>query len=157
LSSKAYLKAVQLLARRAHSREELRRKLANRFLQGDIEKALTKLENQKFLDDKEFAKERSESLRNHKNWGNLRIRHDLQRLGVGAKIIESTLARLQEKSPEEKGLERAISSWKRIYGNPRTASKLKKLYNHCLRLGYPSQLIRQKLDTFFRNLDWNES
>jgi regulatory protein len=157
LSSKAYLKAVQLLSRRAHSREELRRKLTNRFSKGEIEKALRKLEHLGFLDDEEFAIERSRSLRNHKNWGNLRIEHDLQRLGVDAKIIESALILLQEEFPEGKGLERVISSWKRIYGNPRTVSKLKKLYNHCLRLGYPSRLIRQKLDTFFRNLDWQET
>lgn len=157
MNSKTYQKAVQLLALRAHSREELRQKLLRGFQRNDVENTLDRLEELGYLDDRLFSQERSRLLRNRKNWGNYRIVNDLQRLGVDAKIVQSTIARLEEDSPENEALRRAVSGWKRFHGNPGTASKLKKLFNHCLRLGYSPESIREELGSDFQTVDWEST
>jgi len=152
LSSDTLNKAVQLLSRRDHSREELRKKLIRKHPSNRVEEVLDRLEELGYLDDERFARQRAGHLRTRRNWGNLRIEHDLLRLGVDAKIVQSIMGRLEKKSPEAEGLKRAVSGRKKISGAPETAVDLKKLFDYCLRLGYPPDLIRRELEPDFKSI-----
>lgn len=148
-------RALRLLAVRNHSRAELRRKL----LHGRpgaldrVEEILDQLERQGYLNDGEFAYQRA--LHQHrKHWGLRRIGQDLKNLGIREEIIGPTLERLGGEAGEMEGLQQAIQRWVDRSGAPQTPSQLKKLYDRCLRLGYPSEPVRRHLAPYFESMDW---
>ncbi|MFZ0429945.1 MAG: regulatory protein RecX [Acidobacteriota bacterium] len=149
-----YDRALRALGRRAHSREELRRKLAHLDRPPAVEEVLQHLEDRGYLNDGEYALERARSRRRLKHWGNLRIAHDLKRVGLGARMIELALRRLDEESAEEECLREVAATWMKVRGTPRNASDLKKLYDHCLRMGYPAGMVRAELSGCFRQIEW---
>jgi len=150
-----YDHALRLLARRAHSREELRRKLARRASSEEVEEVLTVLERRRYLDDREFAVLRARSRRTLKRWGNRRIALDLRRLGVDARMVEFALRQVDEELPEVESLKRVIEIWTAGSGVPERVQDLKRLYDHCLRLGYPERLVRSELSGYFLDVEWN--
>jgi regulatory protein len=149
-----YNRAVRLLGRRAHGREELRRKLIRSTNRSDVCEVLDRLEEQGYLNDRDYALQRAASRRRLKHWGNLRIARDLKRVGLGARMIELALRRLDEESAEEESLRQVTASWMKIKGTPESASDLKKLYDHCLRMGYPAGMVRAELSGCFRQIEW---
>ncbi len=79
--------AIQLLARREHSRVELHQKLQQRGYPKElIEEQLTKLVNQGLLSDQRFAENYIRS-RSNKGYGPVRIINELQQRGVVEEII----------------------------------------------------------------------
>ncbi len=143
-----------MLGRRAHGREELRRKLIRSEDRPAVDEVLQHLEEQGYLNDEDYAIQRAASRRRLKHWGKLRIACDLKRVGLGARMIELALLRLDEESDEEESLRRVAASWMRIKGTPESASDLKKLYDHCLRMGYPAGMVRAELSGCFRQIEW---
>lgn len=89
--AKPYDIAVGLLARREHSRGELRRKLDQRsFEAGDIERALDGLERERLLSDERFA-EQFVRERFERGSGPLKIRAELRRRGVADELASAAL------------------------------------------------------------------
>ena len=79
--------AMDLLARREHSRHQLQEKLRQRGFEGEeIDIALNRLVSEKLLDDERFA-ESYINQRIQKGYGPLRIRHELGEKGVDGEII----------------------------------------------------------------------
>lgn len=96
-------RAMDLLARREHSRAELVAKLRNRFAEADldaIDSVLDKLAAENLQSDRRFAEEYLR-MRMRRGFGWLHIRAELQTRGVADPII-SDLAR-----PDEEWLELA--------------------------------------------------
>lgn len=149
-----YDRALRMLGRRAHAREELRRKLARSDTRPAVEEVLQYLEDQGYLNDRDYAIQRAASRRRLKHWGNLRIARDLKRVGLGARMIELALRRLEEECAEEESLHQVAASWMKRRGTPESASDLKKLYDHCLRMGYPAGMVRAELSGCFRQIEW---
>ena len=80
-------RALRLLARREHSRQELARKLAPRAESPEaLEVLLIDLEKRKQLSDERFAAERAHIL--SRKFGAARIRQDLKSKGVDREMIE---------------------------------------------------------------------
>lgn len=155
LKSSLYNQALRILARRAHSREELRRKLLRKGSSNQADEVLARLEDLGYLNDEEFACLRARSQRISKHWGNLRIRLDLKSRGLDARIVELALSRLEAELPEVESLHQLTQSWIRSFGSPTTASKLKRLFDRCLRLGYSPEQVRAELGDCFRDLSWD--
>lgn len=87
----AYGVAVRLLARREHSRFELRDKLIRRgYRANTVESVLDELIEQDYLSDSRFV-EVCVRARLRKNDGPLRIRAYLQSHGIGRELIEEHL------------------------------------------------------------------
>lgn len=83
--------AVRLLASREHSRQELRRKLAARHLDGDlVEQVLTGLEQRGLLSEARFV-ENYVMQRSRKGYGPLRIRAELAERGVTGTLVSDWL------------------------------------------------------------------
>ena len=81
-------RALRLLARREHSRQELARKLFPRAESPEaLEFLLTDLEKRKQLSDERFASERTHVL--SRKYGAARIRQDLKAKGVDRETIAS--------------------------------------------------------------------
>lgn len=153
MSADLYDRAVRLLGRRAHSREELRRKLVRKGSPSEVEAVLDRLEQRAYLDDREFAAMRARSARRFKNWGDRRIAFDLKRLGVDARIVRSILKLLEDEFPEVEALRCVVE--RRVAGDPpATSQELKALFDHCLRLGFEPEAVRSQLSKHFREIVW---
>jgi regulatory protein len=84
-------KAMDLLARREHSRYELSQKLRDRdFAPDDIQAVLDQLEQSNLLSDARFA-ESYIMMRSQRGYGQLRIKQELVERGVSENIIEAML------------------------------------------------------------------
>jgi regulatory protein len=105
-------RAVGLLARREHSRLELRRKLQRHLEEGDdvgeIERVLDKLQEQKLLSDARFAAAlvRQRSPR----YGDLRLTRDLRDRGVAATDADAAMAQVDGTEAQ-----RALAAWSRRF------------------------------------------
>ena len=152
-----YERALRYLAYRSHSRLELRRKLLKSGAQKQVERLLNTLEDEGFLDDKAFALQRAMHQRQRRRWGSYRIRQDLKNLGIDAKIIHQVLGQVKETKTETASLQEVIHSWVQKKQKPGSFSQIKKLHDHCLRLGYSSSLIRDQLHPYFQSLSWQSN
>ncbi|MCL6556600.1 MAG: recombination regulator RecX [Burkholderiales bacterium] len=104
-------RALALLARREHSRAELRRKLAAHAPREELESLLDELSRRGWLSDARFA----ESLVRAKGarLGSLALAHTLRQRGVPEALVQSQLAALSASE-----LERAREVWRRRFGSP---------------------------------------
>jgi regulatory protein len=102
-------RALRLLARREHSRQELSRKLSPHASSPEVLGALlSDLEGRKQLSDQRYAEERARWLA--RKYGAAKIRHELQARGVAAAIID--------RLPPQDDLERARAILARKYRAP---------------------------------------
>lgn len=102
-------RALRLLARREHSRAELRRKLAPRAESPEaLQSLLDSLEQKKQLSDERFASERMHWL--SRKYGAARIRQDLKARGIDRELIDRVSS--------EGELERARRIFDRKYRTP---------------------------------------
>jgi len=149
-----YKRALGFLSRRDHSRQELRRKLSRHGSSAEVEEVLDQLEEKGFLNDEAFALSRALVLRSRRHWGNARITQDLRRLGIDARIIPPLLERVGNECGERESLDKAVASWIAKSGSPSTTGLLKRLYDHCIRLGYSPSLVRTNLECHFDEVGW---
>ncbi len=148
-------RALRLLARRPHSRRQLRRKLARSHSAKQIASVLDDLQEVGLLDDLSVALDRARYCRHQRKWGDARLRADLRRLGIDAKMIDSVLLRLDQHGSEQDALDSVVQTWIGRRGRPETVAELKKLFDHCSRRGFPSGKIRECLGPFWSRVEWD--
>ncbi len=129
-------KAMDLLAVRERSEEELRRRLVRAdFSHLAIEKAVEHLKTEKLLDDRRFAEQMADERRENKGHAPARIEHELRRRGVdretahsaawgpyeradrdsGARLLDEAVELLRTRSSRYRGLE-ALTVRRRMAG-----------------------------------------
>ena len=130
-------RALRLLARREHSRQELARKLSFRAESaGALNALLDSLETKKQLSNERFASERAHVL--SRRYGAARIRQDLKAKGID----RETIARISG----EGELERARGILERKYRQPATSREEKaKRMRFLQSRGFSSEVIRSLL------------
>lgn len=137
--------ALRLLARRAHSIYELRRKLtAKKFPTEQVAPVLDDLEQCGFLNDTEFAKSFIEEKILEGKSGTAKIRNGLRAKGVSKDIVDELLS--VAISPEEQ-YDAAMSVGKRklkvLFSRHMPEQKvMQSLYSFLLGRGFPHDLIR---------------
>jgi regulatory protein len=155
-TSRLYTRALRLLARRNHTRFELRRKLLARGTSQGAEEVLDRLEQEGLIDDQACALQRALDRRQRGLWGDRRITQDLKRLGIDARMIPGVLEQVNDEKQEADSLREAVQLWVGKTGTPEVAPQLKKLYDHCVRLGYAPAQIRGQLEPYFQRVEWQE-
>ena len=86
--------AFRLLARRLHSKKELKNKLAQKKFRKDlIEQILDDLEDKKYLDDVEFAERYASEKISLKKIGVERLKGELFQKGIARDIIDSVISK----------------------------------------------------------------
>lgn len=113
--AEVYAKAVELLARREHSAQELARKLHTRGCAPVlVEAVLARLEAERLQSDARYAevylRQRSE-----KGYGPQRIRAELQERGVDERLISEAMRRAEDEG-EVDWFERAALVYARKFG-----------------------------------------
>ena len=130
-------RALNLLARREHSRAELARKLAPHVEDEDLDSLLDDLEREKLLSNARYA-EMLAHARSGRH-GSLRLKADLRDKGVPAEVMESTLAEAREHD-----LEAASAVWLKKFGEPpRDAGERAKQMRFLAGRGFPPDVVRR--------------
>jgi regulatory protein len=132
-------RALDLLARREHSRAELARKLAAHAEADDIEALLDVLEREGLLSERRYveAQARAHAGRH----GSLRLKLTLQRQGVAAELAERAV---RQARAEDLASCRAL--WQKKYGKPAADPKEKsRQYRFLLGRGYPAEVVARVL------------
>lgn len=106
------VRAMRYLARREHSRAELRAKLLPHVQEGeDIDAVLDDLEKRNWLSDARAAEQMVNIKR--PRFGTQRIAHELRQKGIAESLISTALPHLKETE-----LEAAREVWQRKFGAP---------------------------------------
>jgi regulatory protein len=126
---------LRLLARRARSAEELRRRLRTAgFEQNTIEAVLAELERVGLVDDEEFARLWVEDRRQGGQAGRRKLRWELRRKGISDDLIRASV---DEAIDDETEVEQALVAARRRLGDkPADVEALLRLRRYLLGRGY---------------------
>ncbi len=103
-------RALTYLARREHSRAELRRKLApHAESAGELDRLLDDLEAKKLLSDRRFTEAMART--RGERYGAARVRQELRARGVGDPLVREAVGAL-----ERTELQRAREIWRKKFG-----------------------------------------
>lgn len=136
--------ALKLLARRLHSKYELKQKLLKKKHAPDIiNEVLSHLERNEILNDSQFSKLFvAEKLRN-KKLGALKIKAELFKRGIDRKIIDSEIELLNDEYLNENALEIAKKKLKILSKRGTEKEKIKtKLFSFLLSKGYDYETVK---------------
>lgn len=97
---RAWLKALDLLSIRSHSRKELTGKLRRKYSQNTAEAVAHKAAELGLIDDEAFAEMYAKELLERKKYGISRVKNELRLKGISSHIIESVLFSLDIDSKE---------------------------------------------------------
>jgi len=137
-STRCRQKGLDLLARRSHSRLELKQKLMKReFPVKEIEETLNWLQKKKFLNDRDFAE----------TWVKNRLRKGgesrrsmiagLKKKGINNEIIQDIIFEIPEEKEEQSLMQQWEKLWRRSSMTPEKAVKA------LMRKGFPYAMIRK--------------
>ena len=141
---RCHIAALRILAYRWNSEAELRRKLASkRFERGIVDATITRLRDEKWLDDERFASAFVRT-RARKRIGRLRIRRELIGAGVEDEIIARAVGENVNSEDERetaiRTAQRRLPILIRRYGEQAARNKLAA---YLLKQGYDAALIRE--------------
>lgn len=141
--SEARQRALGWLARREHSAEQIRRKLARLSCAPEVSAALVEaLQAEGYLSDARFAESLARSRRN-RGFGPLRIAADLRQQGVEAELAAPHLER-----DNERLLAEARAALRKRFGAaaPLDRKALAQRARFLSYRGFPADVLRQVLD-----------
>ncbi|WP_270170495.1 RecX family transcriptional regulator [Paenibacillus sp. SYP-B4298] len=151
----AYAMAIAYLGVKPRTRKEIERYLKRKELDAElIEQVADRLEQERIIDDREYARMyASQRLRNHAK-GRLAIRQELQQRGVSKQAAEQATSELDEETELAAALRAAERKWPYIKGEYR--DRKRKLTMFLMRKGYPSDVVRLALKTAAVEADESE-
>jgi regulatory protein len=129
--------ALRMLARRPYSLAEMRRALEKKYPDSNqVRKAIARLRELHYLDDKKFAEHYASSLVRHRAYGRQRIRRELKAKLVDYHQIEPALSQAFEEKNERDLLEQTLEKKVRTLRLPLTRAKLAALCQSLRRRGF---------------------
>jgi regulatory protein len=131
--------ALRLLTHRPRSEAEVRTRLAQRFPDDIIDRVVSALREQSFLNDDEFARLWTESRNNHHPRSAAAIRRELESKGVSREIAEEAVADVDDAD----GAYRAAAKFSRRLSGAEFQSFHRRLWGHLQRRGYSASVSRQ--------------
>jgi len=134
--------ALRMLARRPYSVAEMRRALEKKYPDSSqVPKAIARLRELHYLDDKKFAEHFASSLVRNRAYGRYRIRRELKAKLVDYRQIEPALQQAFGETSEPELLEHTLEKKVRTLRLPLTPAKLASLCQSLLRRGFRSDDI----------------
>jgi regulatory protein len=140
-------RAVRLLAAKPRSVAELRERLLEKALTNAeiVDDIIRKLEEYKYLDDKEYAAGLALAKLRQKPQGKRKLQQTLSQKKLDKDTVTEAIDSAFEKMPEDELIDKAIKKQFRTKGVPGTREDTKKLYDHLMRQGFSYGLIRTKV------------
>jgi regulatory protein len=131
--------ALRMLARRPYSVAEMRRALEKKYPDSSqVPKAIARLRELHYLDDKKFAEHYASSLVRNRAYGRYRIRRELKAKLVDYRQIEPALQQAFGETSERELLEQALAKKLRTLRLPLTRPRFHSLCQSLLRRGFNS-------------------
>ncbi len=154
-------KAGAFLARRAHSRGELKQKLAKLASEPELESALDRLEQLNLLNDTEYAYNFALCRMRQDGWSRAKIYEALIRRQLPETVIHMALDRASGELDEDSVIMQYVKSRFGRKQLPETPDALRKLAMHLRRRGFDEEKISGVLKRLFpaeltRHLDTGE-
>lgn len=145
-------RAVRLLAAKPRSVRELRERLLEKNWTNTeiVDGVIAKLEEYKYLDDRQFASELAVSKLRQRPQGKRKLLRALSQKKLSSEIVDSAIDSAFEKMPESELIDKAILKRLRLKGTPETREDTKKFFDHLLRQGFDFELIRTKMSAVAR-------
>lgn len=139
-----YEYAVGALARKMRTVAELKRMLRQRVVQQEgsealVEAVITRLKEQKYLNDSQYASLFATYRKDNEKFGRLRVITELKTKGVHGDIIEKSVATAYSGSNEEK-LARDFLARKRVR-KPENEKETARVFRALVRAGFTSKTI----------------
>ena len=129
--------ALRMLARRPYSVAEMRRALEKKYPHSnEVSKAIARLRELHYLDDKKFAEHYASSLVRNRAYGRHRIRRELKAKLVDYRQIEPALEQAFAETGEQQLLEQTLQKKVRTLRLPLTPAKLASLCQSLMRRGF---------------------
>ena len=149
--SDLYDAAVRALMRRAHSVQEMKKKLErcseNKLL---VQLVIARLKENGIIDDaryaKQFARHRTES----RKQGKFRIARDLRGRGIADRHIEAALAEAAQNTDEAAMVRQRVERKLRSFRGEIDEKKLASIYGSLLRAGFSADVVRRELRSVTR-------
>lgn len=141
----AKLSALRFLSIRNHSTNELRHKLSKKkFAPEIIEKVLSELNNQNYLDDKKFAEQFFNELVG-KFFGPLKIKNEMLKRGIDKRIIDEIVQNYFNDDNFQLNVILQYLNKNKFPRKIKSKKELHKIYNHLIGRGFLSVSILQGL------------
>lgn len=138
----AYIKGIRYLGTRARSSYQLALHLRRQqFSEPHIAEAIARLKEEGYVDDREYASSYVRSRIGKQGKGRLRVAQELKGQGISSRIIEQTLAKLDEDKEVEAAYEAASKKMRSLHGEP--AENSRKLLQFLMRRGYSGAICRK--------------
>jgi regulatory protein len=142
----AYQRALRRLARRDQSAAELRRALLERGHGAEeVDAALERLGQERYVDDAGFAERFARSRMAHQGLGRLRIRQGLRQRGVDRAAMEAGLAGALREVDEREVLDGLARRYWRGHAGVEPPRRLHRLWAFLLRRGFAPALVHERL------------
>jgi regulatory protein len=158
LYEKTLTRAFRLLAAKSRSVSELRERLREKEWAGEevVERVIARVQELGYLSDEKFAESFVNSRLSVRPLGRQRLRRELQKRKVSAKVAEQALDEVLTERSEESLIDHAIEKRLRLRGLPSSPVETKKLYDHLLRLGFSYDLVMRKVKQVGKHIDVRE-
>ena len=151
---RAKAKAMRYVARRARTKEEVRRKLREKdYPEHAVEAAVARLKELDYLDDAEYAREYMRSRFRSKGYGPVRLRRELKQRGVERHQIEDAMLLLDEEEVRDAAREHAQKRWPRLADEEDPRRRRQKLKGYLRRRGFSYDTIRRAADEVEREAE----
>jgi len=151
-----YNRAVKLLSFRARSVSELRRQLLRKGEPGpEVELAITRLTEQKLLDDADFARQFARTKLLAAGASRRRIVQELMRRGVARELADRAIGELQDSDgvdPAAEAKRVAEKKWKSL-ARLDNFTRRRRLYAFLARRGFDPDEIRSVMTTLEEQLE----
>ena len=140
--------AIKYISVRMRSIKEIKDYLSKKYEEVELsEKAIDKLINLGYLDDKKFTKAFIKDKIKFTSMGDYKIKLELERLGVSQDIIEENISIIDEQELEDKmkkQIDKMLKTNKKYEGN-----LLKnKIYTHLVSAGFTKEKVIRILNTY---------
>jgi regulatory protein len=140
-----YASALKMLIRRAHSVQEMKKKLErrsdNKLL---VQVVMARLKENGMIDDARYAKQFARQRTENRKQGKFRIARDLRGRGIPDQQIEAALKEAAE-NDESAMVRQRIERKLRLFRVELDEKKLASLYGSLLRAGFSSDVVRKEL------------
>ena len=147
-ASEAFAKISHYCAYQERSHKEVRNKLYGYGLhQGDVEKLLTRLITDGFLNEERYAKAFAGGKFRIKQWGRVRIKYELKKKQVSEYCIRKALATIDVGDYRKTLKKLSDTKAKTLTNEKNPITRKKKLQHYLLQKGFEKDLIIQITDT----------
>lgn len=144
---KTMQRAFRLLAYKARTIEEMRRRLLEKdwATPETVEEVIDRLRELNYLNDEAYAVSFATTRLATRQLGRSRLRRDLQRRNLPEETVEAALSDAYAERSEEGLLEEAIAKRVRLKGRPADAPGWNRLIAYLIRRGFAYDLVLTKI------------